>query len=716
MKLQEVYKNQLINNLKLFNVVLGLSTIGNPSIKEFLEASTDCYKKICRNKENKKKAVSTLMELCSDIMILSEDCSFYNLNLMDLSVYERLDFLLDKVLKFSSVDSMKDFFPNDFMDLIAYELTLEKNFGENIKTSIGYIVIRNFLVLCNLRMYRYAYYYAVFIRCQIFLSEGLNPRIEYSDLYRSELSLAIQKERGKFGRNLKNKISKSVVGIANKVPMVNIEEKRDSKFKGETVTGPVSVNGSNSLDSMIATAGNFIDNYKKEKYDVSPEERKDQIKENIKGAVSDATKNVLDATKDTGKNVYNTTKEYAKDKLEEPLNVVKDKVGSVKSTVNEFIGATNKAFDNDLEEARKGHLGDIGTSDSFSEEVKPKEVKEEKVEKPKNSKLAALRESRKNKPKDSVVQEETIEVPSNEETVKEEPSKDETKKSSVFANLRKAKDQGKPIVLNSKEQEVSSSNVFGVEQPIVEQKVEKSVEQKVETPSIDKQVEQRVEKSVEQRVEKQVEQRVEKPVEKSRVKETKVNNDISSTQEDLNKSEVFSVQTNKSSVNVKPGQSARIRKNTSQPIVKSSQSNVKSSQSNVRTKPSVSNQPSQSNVKLTQPSQPNVKPSQPAQPSVKTSHNIGNVSSQPNQPNVSSQPSQTTSNRKFVNARIRKEKPSVVVKPSVVANPGTNKNNLNTKDELKDNRSNSVKVGSPNVVDGNNSNNMESLSSSKFFG
>ena len=95
MKLQSLYKNQLINNLKLFNIVLGLSSIGNPSIQEFLEKSLISYQKICKSSENKKKTISTLMELCSDVMVLSEDCSFYNIGLVDFSAYERIDFLLD---------------------------------------------------------------------------------------------------------------------------------------------------------------------------------------------------------------------------------------------------------------------------------------------------------------------------------------------------------------------------------------------------------------------------------------------------------------------------------------------------------------------------------------------------------------------------------------------------------------------------------------------
>lgn len=261
MKLQSLYKNQLINNLRLFNIVLGLSSIGNPSIQEFLEKSLISYQKICKSSENKKKTISTLMELCSDVMVLSEDCSFYNIGLVDFSAYERIDFLLDKVLKFSSVNNVREFFKDDFIETVGYVMAIESNLGNNIKQSSSYIVVRNFLTLCHLGMYRFAYYYAVFIRCQIFISEGLSPRIEYSDLYKSELSLAIQKERSKFSKNLKKKISDSIRDTVNKVPLVNVDSKDDYVGSPLVVGEGKKVNGvsSNRVDNKV---NSFVDNYR----------------------------------------------------------------------------------------------------------------------------------------------------------------------------------------------------------------------------------------------------------------------------------------------------------------------------------------------------------------------------------------------------------------------------------------------------------------------
>lgn len=329
MKLQSLYKNQLINNLKLFNIVLGLSSIGNPSIQEFLEKSLISYQKICKSSENKKKTISTLMELCSDVMVLSEDCSFYNIGLVDFSAYERIDFLLDKVLKFSSVSNVREFFKDDFIETVGYVMAIESNLGNNIKQSSSYIVVRNFLTLCHLGMYRFAYYYAVFIRCQIFISEGLSPRIEYSDLYKSELSLAIQKERSKFSKNLKKKISDSIRDTVNKVPLVNVDSKGDYVGSSLVVGEGKKVNGvsSNSVDSRV---NSFVDNYR----------NADSISDNSKSVSPNNSHNEikLDLDKiDYSEKVVDSEEELITPKEE----VSNDKSVSEESNVNSNVNSSD---------------------------------------------------------------------------------------------------------------------------------------------------------------------------------------------------------------------------------------------------------------------------------------------------------------------------------------------------------------------------------------
>lgn len=343
MKLQEIYKNQLINNLKLFNVVLGLSTIGNPSIKEFLELSKKSYTNICRNKDNKRKAVSTIMELSSDIMVLSEDCSFYNIQLLDLSIYDRIDYLLDKVLKYSSSDKLTEFFNEDFLLTVGYLEIMENHLGDNVKQTLSYIVIRNFLVLCNLRLYRFAYYYAMFIKGQIFLSEGLNPRVEYSDLYKSELSLAIKKERNKFSKNIKKKITKNVKDAVNLVPGVNLDEKKDSNFIGESTVMPVS--GSNmSVDSISNLSNKTVEEYRDKIYDNSISDKANELKKNISEASSKAIKTGADGVKEVGKSAYEGSKEFVKEHLEVPkpivetIDKVKEGLGGESKAVNKSLG------------------------------------------------------------------------------------------------------------------------------------------------------------------------------------------------------------------------------------------------------------------------------------------------------------------------------------------------------------------------------------------
>lgn len=694
MKLQEVYKNQLINNLKLFNVVLGLSTIGNPSIKEFLEASSVSYKKVCRNRENKKKAISTIMELSSDIMILSEDCSFYNLNLIDLSVYERLDFLLDKVLKFSSADSIKDFFPSDFMETIGYLQAIEMSFGENIKSSISYIVIRNFLVLCNLRLYRFAYYYAVFIRCQIFISEGLSPRIEYSDLYKSELSLAIKNDRKKFSKNLKKKISKNVKDIANKVPLVNIEEKRDPKFIGETISAPMSESNL-SLDSMNEKVNNFVDNYKKEKYDVSPSERKENIKDGIKSTVSDVGKEAINVTKDVGKNVYSGAKNLAKEKLETPINVVKEKVDGVKSVINESVGATNKEFDKNLENIIKSNshvdLEGIDNSNSFSQ-ADSKNVNESTT--PSKSSLSSLRKSKKKE----------------KEKLKKKPS--------AIENLRKSRinvssdnnvsnpinNVSNPINNVVKEKPISTPNMKE-EKDVVKETANvttssMSRERDVvkETPVV-KQSPIVKQKSVVQ----------EKSIAKEKASDKKVR-DVSG----LNSSDLFSNTAKEivnepvvnpsmsSSVRVRPGLKGKIRKTGNESVSKE-----KAVKQSTNSSPSKSVNSSPSVASKTTPSKPLSK-QEVSSPS-KSANKPTASKSTDNQPTLE-KPKETKDKsssqpmKKFVRARIRKESSH-----SKRINNESINTNTNDKSELKSSEVNPNNYNSINTVSNNY------IGSSSFF-
>lgn len=389
MKLQEIYRTQLINNLKLVNVVLGLQNIGNPSIIEFLEESYKSYKNICRNKDDKTKAISVILELSSEIMIISEDCSFYNLSLVDFRSYDRIDFLLDKVLKFTSYDGIRNFIKEDFKLVIGYLTIIEQELGDNIKDTLSYTIIRNFLVFCHLGLFRYAYYYAMFIRSQIFISEGLNPRIEYTDLYRSELSLAIKNERKNYSKAIKRKITGGIKDVVNKVPLVNIKDKRDDRFIGESSS--LAVDGKRSVDSVNESVLNVIEDAKKKK-----KEQEKTVGETIK----QSGENLVEGSKAVSEKVVDTVADSVKKPIEavkKPLTkvseTVKDSIGEVKSKVDVKFGLKDESIDEELKEL-----------ESLGKEESPKEKQDlvEKEEKPKSAKRSSInkirnRRNKKNK-------------------------------------------------------------------------------------------------------------------------------------------------------------------------------------------------------------------------------------------------------------------------------------------------------------------------------
>lgn len=343
MKLQEVYRTQLINNFSLFNVVLGLQNIGNPGIMEFLESSLKVYKDICRDKDRKAKAVAVTLELASDIMVMAEDCNFYNVKVITLENYDRVDFLLDKILKFTSQDGIKHFMNGDFQAILGYLQLIEGELGDNVKQTLSYMSIRNFLVLCHLKLYRFAYYYAMFIKCQIFINEGLNPRIEYSDLYKSELSLAISKERKSYSKAIKKKITGGIRDTVNKVPLVNIKEKRDDRFVGETTT--LAVNSNRTVDSITEKVDDII-----KKVD---EQKKEENKVSVNSVAKKTTESIGSAVKIGVEVGADKAKEVVADKVKPTATKLGDKVKKVGSDVKDKMdvkfGLKNEKFDEELE-------------------------------------------------------------------------------------------------------------------------------------------------------------------------------------------------------------------------------------------------------------------------------------------------------------------------------------------------------------------------------
>lgn len=340
MKLQEIYKTQIVNNLKLFNVVLGLSSLGNPSIEEFLVLGKKSYKEICKRKENKTKAIGVLMEICSDIMVMSEDCCFYNVPILDFKSYERPDYLLDLVLKFSSKDKMVEFINKDYKRFIAILVSIENSVGPNIKGSLSYIVMRNFLLLCELGLYRFAYYYACLIRTQIFIGEGLNPRVEYSDLFKSELSLAIKKEQNKYAKAISKKIKSGIVGALNKVPLVDIDEdnlnkKRDKKFVGEVISSTVGSDSNVSLESF----SNSVDSITKKNEEDKTYTTKELIKTSAKNVVEDSKEALVGGAKAVGDKVSSVTKSATKSVVDSGKNAL----SGVKNSIDESLGLNEKS-------------------------------------------------------------------------------------------------------------------------------------------------------------------------------------------------------------------------------------------------------------------------------------------------------------------------------------------------------------------------------------
>lgn len=419
MKLQEIYKNQIINNLKVVNVVLGLSAIGNPSIQEFLEASKKSYKHICKSKANKNKSVKMLMELCSDIMVISEDCCFYNIPILDFKSYSRPDQILDFVLKFSSQDRMVEFINKDYKYFIAFIIKVENSLGSNIRDSLSYIVMRNFLMFCELGMYRFAYYYACFIRTQIFISEGLNPRVEYSDLFKSELSLAIRKEQKKYAKGIENKVKSVVVGALSKVPLVDedkLSKKLDRKFVGESLQTTIGSDSSESIESVKNSVDNIIDQRRK---DNEIGTIKDVVKDKSNKVVNDVKTGTKEGAKAVAKGTARATKTVVKAASDPVVKAVKEKaINPMKNKIEEALDiAPNKDIDDFIDNMYNISESDIIDHVSGSKRGYKSGEEPSKDVKPRNEEPRDKETVHKEKVVNNVVNN----VASEEETVHKEP-------------------------------------------------------------------------------------------------------------------------------------------------------------------------------------------------------------------------------------------------------------------------------------------------------
>lgn len=211
-----IYRERVLSNFNGLCLLLGLRVDNNSSIPlyDFLVESKSRFREYY-SQENLFDATLKVEASVAEIAKIGETCSFSYISLLDFTMYDRIDYLLSLVLAYQDVNCITAYMEIEIKELIEFMTLLEKEKGPNFKNTLSYMAIRNFLMFLVNKKFLHASCYATFIKEQIFLSEGLSPKLEFTDVYKNELALSIRKERARYTNQIRNKLKKSVKSIIN---------------------------------------------------------------------------------------------------------------------------------------------------------------------------------------------------------------------------------------------------------------------------------------------------------------------------------------------------------------------------------------------------------------------------------------------------------------------------------------------------------------------
>ena len=232
----EIYKKRLLANYNSLLLILGLKSGDNDiPIYDFLVDSRSKFKYYYSDKKSFKNNRIRLESSVAELAKISDSASFTYMGVLDFTPYERIDYLLDLILSYQDVNSVTAYMDDEIKKLIEYMTLLENTNGSVYKNTLSYMTIRNFLMFLVNKHFLHASVYANFIKEQIFLSEGLSPKIKFTDIYKGELGLTIERERARYSNKirkvLKSQVEKIVKNTSSKIPKYKNSDEDDETFK-----------------------------------------------------------------------------------------------------------------------------------------------------------------------------------------------------------------------------------------------------------------------------------------------------------------------------------------------------------------------------------------------------------------------------------------------------------------------------------------------------
>lgn len=159
--------------------------------------------------ESLKKYAFHISTFCMRLSYFNDRFAFQNRNVLDFSFYDNADVLCSFFLQYQEHIDIKDFKNKELSTFIEYIKIMEQS-NSGLQDVLSYRFIRLFLTLICMGFHVDASVICQFLRNQFWIYEGLNPRTKLSNEERTKLMNKVLRDRAKYSRRFKDKMSASI--------------------------------------------------------------------------------------------------------------------------------------------------------------------------------------------------------------------------------------------------------------------------------------------------------------------------------------------------------------------------------------------------------------------------------------------------------------------------------------------------------------------------
>lgn len=200
----------LVNELELqlgMNVSVNGGSLKGLPLYDFLLIMQKSVK--TSDGESLKKYAFHISTFCMRLSYFNDRFAFQNRNVLDFSFYDNADVLCSFFLQYQEHIDIKDFKNKELSTFIEYIKIMEQS-NSGLQDVLSYRFIRLFLTLICMGFHVDASVICQFLRNQFWIYEGLNPRTKLSNEERTKLMNKVLRDRAKYSRRFKDKMSASI--------------------------------------------------------------------------------------------------------------------------------------------------------------------------------------------------------------------------------------------------------------------------------------------------------------------------------------------------------------------------------------------------------------------------------------------------------------------------------------------------------------------------